>query len=229
MSATPVAPELWRTAIVIDPVGQHERTIVWLHGLGDQGSSYVQMFQQFKLQNTRIVLPTAPVRPVSVAGNRPMTAWYNLIQTGKREFGSNEDSEGIAAMAAILNQALDYEASLLNNQSEKIILGGFSQGCSISEHTAASYSRPLAAMIGSSGYLLGSKLDSSKYANSATPFYLFHGGADQVVPTEFGRNSRDFLLKLGFNVEFYEQPGLGHGVSPQTISKIAEIFAQLGF
>ncbi|MFS7914303.1 putative phospholipase/carboxylesterase/thioesterase, alpha/Beta hydrolase [Helianthus anomalus] len=39
---------------VVKPKGKHQATIVWLHGLGDNGSSWSQLLETLPLPNVRI-------------------------------------------------------------------------------------------------------------------------------------------------------------------------------
>ncbi|MFS7908555.1 putative phospholipase/carboxylesterase/thioesterase, alpha/Beta hydrolase [Helianthus anomalus] len=41
---------------VVKPKGKHQVTIVWLHGLGDNGSSWSQLLETLSLPNVRIRL-----------------------------------------------------------------------------------------------------------------------------------------------------------------------------
>ncbi len=43
-----------------------------------------------------------------------------------------------------------------------------------------------------------------------TPVWIFHGGADNVVPPEESRKMNEALKKAGGNVQFTEYPGVGH-------------------
>ncbi|KAL5144921.1 Acyl-protein thioesterase 2 [Glycine soja] len=59
---------------VVRPKGKHQATIVWLHGLGDNGSSWSQLLETLPLPNIKWICPTAPTRPVALFGGFPCTA-----------------------------------------------------------------------------------------------------------------------------------------------------------
>ncbi|EGR26901.1 phospholipase carboxylesterase family protein, putative [Ichthyophthirius multifiliis] len=63
--------------ILLLPKQEHKYTIVWLHGLGDSALGFSDLFlsQQHNLSNpqTKIVLLTAPTRPVTINGGMEMT------------------------------------------------------------------------------------------------------------------------------------------------------------
>jgi predicted esterase len=53
-----------------------------MHGLGDSGQSYREVFEHeagITLKDSmRIVLPTAPSRPVSTNNGMPMNSWFDI-------------------------------------------------------------------------------------------------------------------------------------------------------
>jgi predicted esterase len=69
--------------IELNPKGAHETTLIFLHGLGDSSEGFYDLFagwSQHKLtpQTCRIVLPTAPKKPVSCNNGYVMTSWFDI-------------------------------------------------------------------------------------------------------------------------------------------------------
>ena len=73
--STVAQPDLMKRAEVMEPQGEHLRTVIFLHGLGDEGASFIDVFEMLSLPNTRVILPNAPVQPVTCNGNYKMPAW----------------------------------------------------------------------------------------------------------------------------------------------------------
>jgi len=72
-SAAPKFPELLDDAIVLDPEnGTHKFTLIFLHGLGDHGSSFIDVFEGLTKKQIRVVLPNAPEIPITVNGGMRM-------------------------------------------------------------------------------------------------------------------------------------------------------------
>ena len=49
--------------IYIEPESEHTHTLIFLHGLGDEGYSFVSIFEkggQLYSPNLKVILPTAP-------------------------------------------------------------------------------------------------------------------------------------------------------------------------
>ena len=135
-------------------------------------------------------------------------------------------------MSPVCSKALSALRQLLQRRSrpvfppDRIIIGGFSQGCAVSLATSAVFDKPLAGVIGLSGYLpirdtivsyaVDNKLD---VINKKTPYFLGHGTADPVVQFQYGKLSRDVLInQLGReNVSWNEYPGMEHSSLPRGI------------
>ena len=95
---------------------------------------------------------------------------------------------------------------------ERIVLGGFSQGCVMSLALGlGSRARPV-AVCGFSGFI--PVVDGWELATSRPlpPVALGHGTLDPVIGVEFGRAARDLLTDGGLDVRYREDP------APHTIT-----------
>lgn len=69
--------------VVVPPVagGMPSATVLLLHGLGDTAHGWLDVARMLgrapALHHVRFVLPTAPVRPVTLNMGMPMTAWFD--------------------------------------------------------------------------------------------------------------------------------------------------------
>jgi len=224
-------PALLKTAEILPPPsGTHKSTIIWTHGLGDSSQGFSGMFRQLQqsppanLQNTRVVLPNAPVQPVSVNGGMRMRSWYDIYALGAgRGIDSKEDAAGITESCRQLTELLDYECQKVG--SENVIIGGFSQGAALSLFTGLQYKRKLAGIISTSGYLLlNSKYPDimSEYARQI-PILAYHGELDEVVPYHLAVKSYDILRKNGVNsnLEFHSEK-IPHTLSDKELQTIVK-------
>ncbi|KAH0735694.1 hypothetical protein KY290_012323 [Solanum tuberosum] len=217
---------------VVKPKGKHQATIVWLHGLGDNGSSWSSLLETLPLPNIKWICPTAPQRPITLFGGFPSSAWFDVNDLSENAI---DDIEGLDASAA-------YVASLLATEPPHIKLGvgGFSMGAATSLYSATcfvrgkyengnSYPVNLSAAVGLSGWLpcaktLTSKLEGVEGAvNRATslPILLCHGKGDDVVPYNYGEKSSQKLRSCGFqDVAFKSYTSLGHYTIPEEMDEV---------
>ncbi len=121
--------------------------------------------------------------------------------------------------------------------SNRIVLGGFSQGCAMSLLTdliSAKYSGRLAGIVGLMGYLplaRGQKLqDLRSHAElppvvGEVPVFLARGLKDPLIPTGVWKRSIQKLKDLGLNeeaLEVHEYEGLGHTVHGRLLGDMCQ-------
>lgn len=233
------ALEFGRT-YVVRPKGKHQATIVWLHGLGDKGSSWSDLLETLPLPNIKWICPSAPLRPISLFGGFPSTAWFDVNELSEN---AKDDVEG-------LDEAAAYVASLLVTEPPEIKLGigGFSMGAATSLYSATCFANGkyangtpypvnLSAVVGLSGWLpcamtLASKIEGDEAVRRAAslPTLLCHGRGDEVVPFRFGEKSSQKLITTGFqNATFKAFSGLGHYTIPEEMDEVcAWLTSKLG-
>ena len=54
---------------------------IWLHGLGDKGSSWYDAFRYYSVKtpnNCSLFFPNAPIIPVTCNGGAKTTAWFDI-------------------------------------------------------------------------------------------------------------------------------------------------------
>ncbi|KAL5144922.1 Acyl-protein thioesterase 2 [Glycine soja] len=226
---------------VVRPKGKHQATIVWLHGLGDNGSSWSQLLETLPLPNIKWICPTAPTRPVALFGGFPCTAWFDA---GEISEDAPIDLEGLDASAA-------HVANLLSTEPPNIKLGigGFSMGAATALYSATChilghygngniYPINLSAIVSLSGWLPCSRTLKNQIEQSRDgirraallPLFLCHGRGDDVVAYEHGERSAVTLSSSGFqNLIFRSYNGLGHYTVPEETDEVCRwLTANLG-
>lgn len=123
---------------------------------------------------------------------------------------AEEDKENILKSQKVLHKLIDAEVEA-GIPSERIAIGGFSQGGAMALFSGLTYPKKLGGVFGLSCYLLLQKdfqqmVTDSGDANKATKIFMGHGDSDQVVKHEFGKMSADKLKDLGFDVDFKTYP-----------------------
>ncbi|GLT44999.1 hypothetical protein SLA2020_188670 [Shorea laevis] len=217
---------------VVRPKGKHQATIVWLHGLGDNGSSWSQLLETLPLPNIKWICPTAPTQPVSIFGGFPSTAWFDV---GDLSEDAPDDLEGLDAAAAHVANLLSTEPADI-----KFGVGGFSMGAATSLYSVSCfahgnygngnpYPANLSAVVGLSGWLPCSKTLKNKIEGNdvaarraaSLPIFLCHGKGDDVVVHKFGEKSLEVLRSNGFqDVTFKSYSGLGHYTIPEEMDEV---------
>ena len=195
-------------------------SIIVLHGLGADGTDFVPVAQELKLDpvgEVRYVFPHAPVMPVTINGGMSMRAWYDIVGT---EIDRREDERGLRTSKAMVEALIEREIER-GTEAARIVLMGFSQGCAMTLMAGLRFGQRLAGLVGLSGYLpLAAVTEAERHsANRDTPIFLAHGSADQVIPIARATASRDALKALGHPVEWHEYP-MPHSVSAEEIADL---------
>jgi phospholipase/carboxylesterase len=206
-------------AIEIETGPNPAASVIWLHGLGADGHDFEPIVPELRLgKPVRFVFPHAPVRPVTINQGMRMRAWYDIFQFG----AGPEDDAGIRASQKLVEDLMAKE------RGRKIVLAGFSQGGAIVLQTALRHPERLAGLMALSTYLpLAPTLESElSKTNHDLPIFMAHGKFDDIIPIDRARQSRDFLKKLNYPVEWREYP-MPHSVCAEEIADISAFLVKL--
>jgi len=214
-------------SIIIETQAQPDAAIIWLHGLGADGSDFVPIVEQLQLPSNyavRFIFPHAPVRPISINQGYPMPGWYDVSSLSIVE---EEDEAGIKESSAILKQLCE-EQEANGIDSSRIVIAGFSQGGAIALHCGYRYPKPLAGIIALSTYLALPQTLSDEISDCAseTPVFMAHGRLDEVVAYEYGKQGMESLEAHGIDVHWYEYD-MGHSVCKEEIHHIRQWLSEI--
>jgi phospholipase/carboxylesterase len=208
-------------AIEINPPQPAQASVIWLHGLGANGSDFADLageLQKLTQLPIRFILPHAPQRPVTLNSGYIMPAWYDIIGL---DLASRQDKEGIQASERAINALIQNELAQGIN-SEHIVLAGFSQGGAIALHTGLRYPARLGGILALSTYLpLEDSVEEERaLINQPVPIFFAHGDADNVIPLAWAQASCQRLIKLSYNIDWRVYP-MQHNVCSQEIADIS--------
>jgi phospholipase/carboxylesterase len=202
-----------------DPVA----SIIWMHGLGADAHDFEPIVPELARplgQPLRFVFPNAPVRPVTVNAGYRMRAWFDLKALGGSSIAPDEPGirESAAAIRELIRRENDHGIP-----TNRIVLGGFSQGAGLAVFTGVRHSGRLAGIVGFSGFpLLTDSLDVERSSeNASTPVFLGHGTYDPVVDVSLGEALRGALETRGYPVEWHTYP-MVHTVSIEELNHLVE-------
>jgi phospholipase/carboxylesterase len=199
-------------------------SVIWMHGLGADGSDFVPLVDELGLEAApavRFVFPHAPLRAVTINGGAIMRAWYDVSFGDLEGRSQGTDEEGIRTSQEQINRLIEREGKR-GISTSWIVLAGFSQGGAIALHTGLRYPQKLAGVMGLSTYLpLAPSLPrEAAAANKGIRVFMAHGLYDPIVPLMMGLSSKSFLAGLGYSIEWRQYP-MPHAVCPQEIADIS--------
>jgi phospholipase/carboxylesterase len=192
----------------VDTAANPEYAVIWLHGLGADGSDFVPVVSELGLAEkpaVRFIFPHAPYIPVTSNGGYVMRAWYDIISL--ESTSRRIDEAGIIASRDIVRRLIARENGR-GIATERIFLAGFSQGGAVAYTTALTHPEKLAGVIALSTYLPSPALltDVSASANRQIAIFAAHGTADDVVSPTLGLAARNLLVERGYTIDWHEYP-----------------------
>ncbi len=210
----------YRTPLEVAPNEPARASVIWLHGLGANGSDFLPIVDELdrsRLAPTRFVFPHAPERSVTLNGGYVMPAWNDIIGLHPN---APEDEGGIRESLRYLDHLIAHEIDR-GIAPQHIVLAGFSQGGSIALNCALRYPAPLAGALILSSYLALPEMlaQEASAANRTLPIFMVHGTQDDIVPYAFACASRDALMALGYRVAWHDYP-MPHTVCAEEVADI---------
>jgi phospholipase/carboxylesterase len=206
-------------AIEIETGPQPAASVIWLHGLGADGTDFVPVVDALDLPERpiRFVFPHAPMRAVTINQGYVMRAWYDVLSM---DFGKRADEGGVRESQGLIEAMIERETRR-GVAAGGIVLAGFSQGGAIALQTGLRHATRLAGIMALSCYVpLAGTLEAERsLANRDVPIFMAHGTHDPVIPVRLARESRDLLVELGYDVAWHEYP-MEHSVSPEEVEEI---------
>ncbi|EJU06398.1 acyl-protein thioesterase 1 [Dacryopinax primogenitus] len=220
------------------PKAKHTATVFFMHGLGDSGAGWAPVADMLseKLPHVKWILPNARTQPVTVNWGMDSPSWFDIYTLGDRSMPQREDERGMLDSVVSIEALVADEIEKNNIPSERIIVGGFSQGGALSMLFGTTTKHKLGGIVVLSAWLpLRDKIASMVSPELKTlPIFQGHGVQDAIVQCEWGRLSGEYLKeKFGVKVAepgklkeggiiFKTYQGLLHGASDEEIEDLSK-------
>ena len=212
--------------------------VIFLHGLGDTPAGWSDIKHQMAQLNPKLAspeitwdFPAAPVIPISVNGGATMPGWFDLYDWPIDVTAPDDPAGTMKAVETIRGAIAKLEAAGV--PTERIVVGGFSQGGAIALNTAYRHPAKLGGCVALSGWL-NMKADFAEgkefptEASKATPCLWGHGAMDDKVLFPHQKIGVDLLTARGVTVDASNYP-MGHSAHPEELAKLAAFLAGILF
>ena len=210
-------------AIVVETGRDPVWTVIWLHGLGADGTDFEPVVPELGLPDSpavRFIFPHAPYIPVTCNGGYVMRAWYDIISLARDS--RQIDEAGLLASRQRVRELIAGEKAR-GIPARRIILAGFSQGGAVAYLAGLSHPERLGGIVALSTYVPSPALlrDELATANIDVPVFAAHGDDDDVVAQELGEAARDLLIALGGSPEWRSYP-MSHALCLEEIRDLGQ-------
>lgn len=179
--------------------------LILLHGLGSNEKDLYSLAQYL---DPRLLVISARA-PINLGNDR--YSWYELSSSSE---GWKYDIKAVKQTSTDLITYIDQIIKHYKVDTEKIFIGGFSQGAILSLATGLNNSNKIAGVICLSGRLYPELKSSLSKINNFNNLELFisHGREDKVLPYSNIVSDVAYLKELGLNpdVRYYDE---AHNIS----------------
>ena len=165
-----------------------------LHGYGGDGKDISMLTLNWKrhMPNTVFICPNGhEACPINPSGFQ----WFDLTKDDT-DYILDQSIRAEEKIKLFINE-IKQEFNLQNNQ---ICLSGFSQGCMMSLNVGLTSEEKFSCIVGFSGKIINQNNLKLRIKNF-TDTLLIHGDADQVVPSTYLLEAKDFLIRNNVRVE----------------------------
>lgn len=203
-------------------------TLIYLHGMGSSALECYADRPHFFLDGTaavKVVIPTAPLREVSCFDAwwikdraekwtlQKFWSWYDYTSNHNGRKEDNLDIESLHSVQRALHHIIRQEAKELNGRTDRIILGGKSQGCATGLDAALTFPKRLGGFVGLVGHVLGCTPVEANGPQKQTPLHFFHEAEDDVIRWDWVKPCEQRLRDAGYRVysrRMKDPEGNGH-------------------
>ncbi len=200
--------------------GDGSTVLVLLHGRGSHRGD-LQALRPLSPEEWVLVTPQAP-HPGHPWGYGPGWAWYRYEGEDRVDQGSLDWSLGA------LDRFLGELPTALGFTSRRTVLGGFSQGGTMSLAYALSHPGAVDGVLNLSGFLVDSPaVRPQAAAEAGTPIFWAHGIRDTAVPHRLALKGRPRLKAAGAMLTERDYD-IGHWIIPEEIADAVAFVEALG-
>lgn len=204
--------------------------VVLLHGFGAPAEDLVPLADEIAAPpGTRFIFPGAPLElPMGYFDAR---AWWMIdmerlqraMMLGEVRDLSRDVPEGLGEARLMVDELLDEVQARYQENGQRLVLGGFSQGAMLATDVALRSDRPLAGLVLMSGTLLAEDQWAPLMARRAGLKILqSHGTMDPILPFSLAERLRDLWLAAGADLQFVPFHG-GHQIPRQVIDRLSAL------
>lgn len=180
--------------------------LVLLHGRGADRFDLLSLAPHLA-PGAVVVTPEAP-HPGAPWGYGPGWAWYRFLG------GTRPDPDSFEASQRLLGEFLEGLKDTLPVRPGPLVLGGFSQGGTMSVAYALRNPGTVPLAVNLSGFLADHPTVSATAETvRGTRFFWGHGTMDEAIPFAMGQQGRAALRAAGAELEERDY-AMGHGISP---------------
>lgn len=186
--------------------------VVLLHGRGADETDLLGLAPRLP-QGAIVVAPRAPF-PGAAWGYGPGWAWYRFLGDDRPEPETFAESlDRLESCLAALPEHITVDPGI-------VVLGGFSQGGTVSIAHALSHADEAPPVVNMSGFLASHpRVQATPETAGGARFFWGHGTEDPAIPHALAVKGRAALEAAGADLTARDYP-IGHWIAPEEMQDI---------
>jgi glyoxalase family protein len=196
------------------PLGEGSAAMILVHGRGAAPRNILELADELAHPAFTYLAPAA-------AGN----TWYP--NSFMADIAANEPgiSSGLAVLDGLVKRVVTAGVP-----TERIVLGGFSQGACLMSEFAVRNAARYGGVIAFSGGLIGPRGTTWSHDGdfAGTPVFLGCSDVDAHVPMDRVEESAEIFTRMGASVELRFYPGMGHLINGDELACARSIVESVG-
>ena len=195
------------------PLEEAQAAMILVHGRGATAPSILTLADELKLTGFAFLAPQAN-----------QNSWYPNSFLAPMEANQPGLDSGLAKIGLLVEQI-----KATGIPTEKIMIGGFSQGACLSSEYVARHAQRFGGVFALSGGVIGPPGTPRNYVGSmaGTPVFLGCSDVDFHIPVERVHESAEVFETLGAKVDKRIYPNMGHTVNMDEIEAVKAIAQEL--
>lgn len=210
--------------IVLETAPNPDAVIIWMHGLGADGSDFPPAVPYLKLPEDlaiRFLFPNAPEQAVTINGGWVMRSWYDILSMDSgRQINADQLAQSVSRIGSVIQDQLAKGID-----PHRILLVGFSQGGAVAYETGLTFIPQIGGVAAMSTYLPRPLGDVSPSTTKDFPILSLHGEMDDVVPLSLGKDAITQLESDGYVPDVHTFP-MAHEVSLDSLTVLGHWITQ---
>lgn len=197
-------------SVSIKKLKKYTHSLIFLHGFtmrGNEMKTFTKLIRKLlpKHINLKVILPNAPLRKITIYDGDIERAWYDYYTDHvhvEEEINEKHLEESCQEIHKLILKEIEYHGN-----SQKVFIGGYSQGCCQALYSSLTFPYKLGGIICLKGHIPSYTKTKQNYLQD---IWACHGTADESIGFTISESIYNDYIKLGYKINFLSLQNTNH-------------------